>query len=429
MPAGPDAAGVAHRAVERAYRDDWTALVATLAGQVGGDISLAEESVADAFAAATASWPDTGVPNRPGGWLLTVARRRAIDALRRNQTQTRNQAALARLEDQLRDDDGRSDGAPDEDASVVGDDRLRLVFTCCHPALALESRIALTLRTVAGLGIAEVARAFLVTETTMYQRIVRAKRKIVAAAIPYRVPPADELPDRLGAVLHVVYLIYSEGHTATGGEELLRADLCREAIRLARLVAELVPDEPEATGLLALLLLTDARRAARVDAQGRPVSLEHQDRARWDRDAIAEGCALVEHAMRRGAPGPFQIQAAVAALHAEAPTWDTTDWPQIAALYGEMDRIAPSPVTRVNQAAAVAMADGPNVGLRLLAPLLDDARLERYQPLHATHAELLVRAGDLTAATAAYRRAIELTDNAAERGALAQRARARGADI
>jgi RNA polymerase sigma-70 factor (ECF subfamily) len=429
LPPGPDPAGVAHRAVERAYRDDWTALVATLAGQLGGDIGLAEDSVAEAFAAAATAWPDAGVPDRPGGWLLTVARRRAIDALRRNETQIRNQAALEHLERQLRDGDTTIEGTTAVDHRTIGDDRLRLVFTCCHPALALESRIALTMRTVAGLGIAEVARSFLVTEATMYQRVVRAKRKIIAAGIPYRVPSADELPERLGAVLHVVHLIYTEGHVATAGDELVRTDLCLEAIRLSRLLATLLPDEPEVLALLALLLLTDARRAARSDADGRPVSLEHHDRARWDRDAITEGTALLEHALRRSVPGPFQIQAAVAALHAEAPTWDATDWPQIAALYGELDRVAPSPVVRVNRAAAIAMADGPHVGLQLLGPLLDDGRLDRYQPLHATHAELLARAGDLSGAAAAYRRAIELTANGAERGALEQRAIDRGVEL
>jgi RNA polymerase sigma-70 factor (ECF subfamily) len=423
----PDPAGDVHRAVERAYRDDWTALVATLAGQVGGDVGLAEESVAEAFAAATTAWPELGIPGRPGGWLLTVARRRAIDALRRTQTQTRNQAALERLERQLREDaDTIAAAAAVDDRPAIDDDRLRLLFTCCHPALALDARVALTLRAVAGLGIADVARSFLVSETTMYQRVVRAKRKIAAARIPYRVPAADELPDRLDGVLHVINLVYTEGHVATAGDQLVRADLCVEAIRLARLLADLLPDEPEAHALLALLLLTDARRPARLDAAGRPVSLEHQDRSRWDRDAIGEGTALLEHALRRGRPGPFQVQAAVAALHAEAPTWAATDWPQIAALYGELDRIAPSPVARVNQAAALAIADGPHVALRLLTPLLDDPRLDRYQPLHATHAELLGRAGDLAAAADAYRRAVALTANDAERRALERRARERG---
>lgn len=390
---------------------------------MGGDIGLAEDAVAEAFAAAAATWPTDGVPTRPGGWLTSVARRRAIDALRRGRTRAANQAAVLHLEALVRDD---NDTPPaDEhghDRSGVDDDRLRLLFTCCHPALALESRVALTLRAVGGLEVAEVARAFLTSETTMYQRLVRAKRKVKAAGIPYRVPPDDELPERLGGVLHVVHLVYTEGHTATVGDELVRADLCEEAIRLARLVASLLPGAAEAHGLLALLLLTDARRPARTDADGVPVSLEDQDRARWDREAIVEGAAVLDHALGLGAPGPFQVQAAIAALHAEAPTWTATDWPQIAALYGELSVLTPSPIVTLNRAVALAMADGPNVGLALLATLDDDPRLERYQPLHATRAELLSRAGDVVGAAAAYERAIELTGNAAERAALERRA-------
>jgi RNA polymerase sigma-70 factor (ECF subfamily) len=390
---------------------------------VGGDVGLAEEAVADAFAAAAAEWPEQGVPARPGGWLTTVARRRAIDALRRGHTRAANQAALEHLERLVRDDnDTPTADEHGHDASGVADDRLRLLFTCCHPALALEGRVALTLRAVGGLEVPEVARAFLTTEATMYQRLVRAKRKLKAAGIPYRVPPDEELPERLRGVLHVVHLVYTEGHVATAGDSLVRADLCEEAIRLARLVAELLPGSAEALGLLALLLLTDARRQARTDAAGEPVSLEDQDRSRWDRTAIGEGNAVLEHALGLRAPGPFQVQAAVAALHAEAPSWEATDWPQIAALYGELQRLEPSPVVTVNQAAALAFADGPHVGLALLATLDGDERLERYQPLYATRAELLARAGDLVAAAAAYRRAIELTQNPAERRALRARA-------
>lgn len=420
-----DPAGVtaAHLAIERAYREEWTSLLATLAGQVGGDVGLAEEAVAEAFATAAAEWPTAGVPAKPAGWLTTVARRRAIDALRRGRTRVANQAALAHLEALVRD--GNDAPPADEhghDCSGVADDRLRLLFTCCHPALALEARVALTLRAVGGLEVPEIARAFLTTEPTMYQRLVRAKRKVKAAGIPYRVPADEDLPERLGGVLHVVHLVYTEGHVATAGEELVRADLCEEAVRLARLVVELLPGSAEAHGLLALLLLTDARRPARTDADGTPISLEDQDRRRWDRDAIAEGTAVLDHALHQGAPGPFQVQAAVAALHAEAPSWDATDWPQIAALYGELHRLAPSPVVTLNRAAALALADGPHVGLALLATLDGDDRLDRYQPLHATRAELLARAGDLDAAAEAYRRAIELTQNPAERRALAARA-------
>lgn len=352
-----------------------------------------------------------------------MARRRAIDALRRDRTRTANQAALEHLERLVRDDN--DDPPADEhghDRSGVADDRLRLLFTCCHPALALEGRVALTLRAVGGLEVPEVARAFLTTETTMYQRLVRAKRKIKAAGIPYRVPPDDELADRLGGALHVLHLVYTEGHVATAGDGLVRADLCEEAIRLARLVVELLPGEAEAHGLLALLLLTDARRPARVDASGLPVSLEDQDRSRWDRSAIAEGTAVLDRALAMARPGPFQVHAAIAALHAEAATFDATDWPQIAALYGELARRAPSPVVTVNRAAAVAFAEGPDVGLSMLAALDDDERAARYQPFHATSAELLFRVGDFDRARVAYARAIELTANAAERRALEVRA-------
>lgn len=408
----------AAEAVERAYREEWTALLATLAGQLCGDVGLAEEAVADAFAAAVAEWPARGVPARPGAWLTTVARRRAIDRLRKETTRT---TALDRLETLMRDDDA---GEPEPlDRSGVDDDRLRLLFTCCHPALALEARVALTLRVVGGLEVPEVARAFLTTETTMYQRLVRAKRKIKAARIPYRVPDAGELPARLHGVLHVIHLVYTEGHVASSGQDLLRIDLCQEAIRLARLVAALLPSDSEALGLLAFLVLTDARRTARTDARGLPVSLQDQDRGRWDHASIAEGTAVLDRALALGSPGQFQVQAAIAALHAKAPHWDATDWPQIAALYGELARLAPSPVVTINRAAALAMADGPHVGLALLDTLDGDDRLDRYQPLHATRAELLARAGDADGAAAAYRRAIELTQNAAEREALEARSR------
>lgn len=419
MTEGDKSYGAAE-AIERAYREEWTALLATLAGQLGGDVGLAEDAAADAFAAAVAEWPTRGVPSRPGAWLTTVARRRAIDRLRRESTRS---AALDRLETLVRDED--TTGPEPVDRSGVDDDRLRLLFTCCHPALALEARVALTLRVVAGLEVPEVARAFLTTESTMYQRLVRAKRKIKSARIPYRVPAADELPDRVHGVLHVIHLVYTEGHVASSGDDLVRLDLCKEAIRLGRLVVELMPGDAEAVGLLAYLLLTDARRPARTDANGLPVSLEDQDRGRWDQERIAEGTALTERALRLGSPGPFQVQAAIAALHAEAPHWDATDWPQIAALYGELARMNLSPVVTINRAAALAMADGPHVGLALLNAIEVDERLDRYQPFHATRAELLARAGDAEGAAAAYRRAIELTSNAAERAALEERSRRR----
>lgn len=405
-------------AIERAYREEWTALLATLAGQLRGDVGLAEEAVADAFTAAVAEWPTKGVPARPGGWLTTVARRRAIDRLRREATRS---TALDHLETLMRDED--TTGPEPPDLSGVDDDRLRLLFTCCHPALALEARVALTLRVVGGLEVAEVSRALLTTEPTMYQRLVRAKRKIKSAGIPYRVPAAGELPDRVHGVLHVLHLVYTEGHLASTGDELVRVDLCNEAIRLSRLVVELLPNDPEALGLLAFLLLTDARRLARSDAEGVPVALEDQDRGRWDQSLISEGTAILARALALGSPGQFQVQAAIAALHAEAPHWDATDWPQIAALYGELSRLTPSPVVTINRAAALAMADGPHVGLAVLAELEVDERLDRYQPFHATRAELLFRAGDVDGAATAYARAIELTQNTAERKALEARSR------
>ncbi len=417
------AAEAAHLALERAYREEWTTLLATLAGQVGGDLALAEDAVADAFAAAAAEWPRRGVPARPGGWLTTVARRRAIDRLRRERTRSAHQPALDRLEQLVRDDPDAGADPAGHDQSGVADDRLRLLFTCCHPALALEARVALTLRAVGGLQVTEVARAFLTSETTMYQRLVRAKRKVKAAGIPYRVPADVDLPERIGGVLHVLYLVFNEGHTASSGEELIRAELCAEAIRLTRLTVELLPDHAEPLGLLALLLLTDARRASRTDEAGRPVALEDQDRARWDPAAIDDGTSALQRALALGSPGPFQVQAAIAALHAEAPAWELTDWPQIAALYGELERLDPSPVVTLNRAAAVAQADGPHVGLAVLAPLVADERLARYQPLHAARAELLARAGDRAGAESAYDDALALTDNQVERAALDRRRR------
>ena len=413
-------------ALERAFRDERAAVLATLTRHLGGDLALAEDALQDAFVSAAREWPQSGAPERPGAWLTVAARRRALDRLRREQALDRRARALeqlARLEPAGPDASVGSDA--ETDAEAVPDDRLRLVFTCCHPALDLDARVALTLRSLGGLSTDDLARAFLTSEPAMARRLVRARRKIADARIPYRVPiePA-ELAERLGGVLHVVYLVFTEGHTATAGAALTRPALCAEALRLARLLAALMPDEPETGGLLALLLLTDARRPARTDADGGFVALADQDRTRWDAGAIAEGSAVLERALAARRPGPFQVQAAIAALHAEAPSFGRTDWAQIAALYATLARMTPSPVVEVNRAVAVALADGPASGLAVLDGVTGDPRVERYQPLHAARAELLRRAGDHAGARLAYARAVALTANAAERAELERRAAA-----
>jgi RNA polymerase sigma-70 factor, ECF subfamily len=408
-------------AIERAFRDERAAVLATLIRHVG-DFDLAEEAVQDAFAKAVATWPRDGVPASPGAWLTVTARRLAIDRLRRGRAQGMRAERLGEL---LRvDGQGEEPEMPDESAIV--DDRLRLIFTCCHPALDMSARVALTLRALGGLTTGEIARAFLVAEPTMGKRIVRAKRKIADAHIPYAVPADEDVPDRMRGVLSVVYLIFNEGYAASVGERLVRAELCAEAIRLGRLLCTLMPDDAEALGLLALMLLHDARRAARVDDQGRWIQLDAQDRSLWDHAAIAEGFEALRRGLRLRRPGPYQLQAAITALHVQATGADDTDWAQIAALYGALAEISPTPVVAVNRAAAVAFARGPAAGLELLAPLLADPALARYQPLHATHAELLHRAGDDDQAADAYARAIALTDNQVEREELERRRDALG---
>jgi RNA polymerase sigma-70 factor, ECF subfamily len=403
-------------AVARAFRDERAIVLATLIRQVG-NFQLAEDAVQDAFEAAVTVWRRDGIPTNPGAWITTAARRRAIDRLRRNRSVADRAERLAEL---TRLDAQHEEPSMDDESTIV-DDRLRLVFTCCHPALEMPARVALTLRALGGMTTGEIARAFLVAEPTMGKRIVRAKRKIADARIPYRVPADEELPDRLRGVLRVVYLIFNEGYAATEGDRLVREELCNEAIRLGELLTRLMPDDAEVWGLSALMLLHDARRAARVDPSGRYVALDEQDRSLWDQDRIQVGLAKLERAVRLRRPGEYQLQAAITALQIQAPDPEATDWAQIAELYGALASLNPSPVVELNRAVAVGMAFGGAAGLQVLEPLLGDPALERYQPLYAAHAELLGRAGDAEGAARAYERAIALSANAVERAELERR--------
>jgi RNA polymerase sigma-70 factor (ECF subfamily) len=411
----PAAGDLAAAAVALAFREERAAVLATLIRHVG-DFQLAEDAVQDAFASAITAWRRDGVPAKPGAWITVAARRRAIDRLRRDRSLSDR---AERLADLLRLDEQEHSVVSEE--GTIGDDRLRLIFTCCHPALAQPARVALTLRALGGLTTGEIARAFLVAEPTMGKRIVRAKGKIADAHIPYRVPADEELPDRLRGVLRVLYLIFNEGYTASEGDRLVRGELCSEAIRLGLLLSKLMPDEPEVWGLLALMLLHDARRRARADGEGRYVRLEDQDRTLWDEARIRDGLQALERSVRLKRPGEYQLQAAITALHIQGSEAAGTDWAQIAELYGALVKLDPSPVVELNRVAAVGFAAGPEVALELLEPLLGDPALERYQPLYATHAELLRRVGDWDGAAHAYEQAIALSANAVERLELQRR--------
>jgi len=379
------------------------------------DFALAEDVLQDAVVAALQHWPENGIPGHPRAWLLTTARRKAIDRLRRDTTFKTKRAELEVLAELERH------SQEDEVDDTIPDERLRLIFTCCHPALSKQARVALTLRSVAGLTTTEVARAFLVPEITMAQRVVRAKRKIKAANIPYRVPPPNLWAERLGSVLAVVYLIFNEGHTATSGPALIRADLCREAIHLCRTLVDLAPEEPEVIGLLALMVLHDSRRTARTGNEGNFVTLEYQDRALWEQSRIEEGDKLLRAALAMGAPGPYQIQAAISAVHARADSFAETDWREISSLYAELYERQPSPVVKLNGSVALSFDQGPEAGLELLEQLEDGGELASYQPFFAAKADLLRRAGRTKEAEGAYETAIALTRNAAEKRFLEDR--------
>jgi len=407
----------ASTSVESVFREESGRIIATLI-RLSGSFDRAEEAMQEAFASALATWPSKGTPENPGAWITAVAHRKLIDAVRRENTRIEKQDSLLyEVETSRR---GQPDGT-DDVAMKYPDDRLRLIFTCCHPALNLEAQVALTLRTLGGLATPEIARAFLVPEPTVAQRLVRAKRKIQEARIPYEVPPPERMAERLTAVMAVIYLIFNEGYSATSGAALIRRELCREAIRLARILAQLMPGEPEVTGLLALMLLQDSRWEARVTASGELVTMEDQDRSRWDRGEIEEGVQLVETALRRRRVGSYQLQAAIAAVHAGAESSEATDWAQIAALYGKLAAISPTSVVALNRAVAIAMSEGLEKGLALMDEIGKSGELAGYYLYHAARAELLRRLGRNGDAATAYREAMSLASNEVEQAYLKRR--------
>ena len=395
-------------------REEWGRVLAALIAFLR-DFELAEDSLQDALVAALETWPESGLPDAPRAWLMQTAKRKAIDKIRRaKRFDDKRSDVKTYLENEL------ADGIAEMDQPIP-DERLALIFTCCHPALSEMAQVALTLKALGGLTTAEIARAFLVEEKTMAQRIVRAKRKIKRANIPYQVPDGDVWPERLNAVLATIYFIFNEGYAATSGDSLVRADLCEEAIRLARLLAQLTPHEPEAAGLLALLLLHDSRRSARTDAAGGFIPLQAQDRSLWNQEQIAEGCARTMAALARKKPGPYQIQAAISAVHSEAPSHDKTDWREIVLLYGKLYELTPSPVILLNGAVALSYAFGAEAGLAALEEIESSGELQSYQPFHAARADLLRRTGRAEAARLAYQKAIELSQNSSETAFLTMR--------